>query len=387
MIKALFVHDHPFYKQENKYYSGGGLPAMVWNNYIKYFDQLTVFGRECNSLVNKKVISSGSNKVNFHLTSNYNSKIDVLFQRKLRNELTSLILENQIIISRLPSFLGLVAIEIAKKNNKKILVEQVGNAFEALSSHQSYLAKAVARFIDYKNKKYIKFADFAVYVTKNKLQNDYPVDIESIDISNVILNKRLGENEIDIQRFQGQLKIGLIGGFDARYKGQDILLKAISQFNSSERNMIQLFFIGKGDYSWLLELAEEYELLENIEFIGAMESGDPIFQMLRKMSLYVQPSLTEGMPRSLLEAMSMGCPCLGSNVGGIPDVIDSEYLHNKGDYQTLHNQIKKLEKNRILLTDLAKNNVYKVDPFLKSNLDLKRDMYFNKIRKAVLEDG
>lgn len=386
MIKALFVHDHPFFNCDDSYYSGGGLPAIVWNNYLKYFDRLTVFGRESNNLENKKVISSGSDSVNFHLTSNYNSKWDALFQNKLRAEITPLILENDLIISRLPSFLGLIAIDIAKKHNKKILVEQVGNAYEALSSHQNYLAKIIAKYFDQQNKKFIKYANFVVYVTKTKLQRDYPVNIDSIDISNVILQNRLEEEEISKERFEGKLDIALIGGFDARYKGQDILLKAISELNLYTRNKIQLYLIGKGDYTWLLNIAKDYDVEKNIKFIGPIESGNPIFQFLKKMSLYIQPSLTEGMPRALLEAMSMGCPCLGSKVGGIPDVVDSEYLHDKGDYLKLSLQIDKLEKNRFLLEELGKINLYKVDPFLKNKLDYKRDKYFNNIRKVILQN-
>ena len=67
------------------------------------------------------------------------------------------------------------------------------------------------------------------------------------------------------------------------------------------------------------------------------------------MSLYIQPSFTEGMPRSLLEAMSMGCPVMGSSVGGIPDVVSKDLLHKKGDYKTIAKQIERLCFNREIL--------------------------------------
>ena len=44
------------------------------------------------------------------------------------------------------------------------------------------------------------------------------------------------------------------------------------------------------------------------------------------VDLFVTPSLEENLPNTIMEAMSCGTPCVGFNVGGIPEMID--HLHN-----------------------------------------------------------
>ena len=49
---------------------------------------------------------------------------------------------------------------------------------------------------------------------------------------------------------------------------------------------------------------------------------DKVFEWLDTIDLYVQPSLTEGMPRAAIEAMSRGCPVVVSDVGGLKNLVD-----------------------------------------------------------------
>jgi glycosyltransferase involved in cell wall biosynthesis len=129
-------------------------------------------------------------------------------------------------------------------------------------------------------------------------------------------------------------------------------------------------------------LAKKLNLNNNIQFIGLM-SHKEVLDLLKTLSLYVHPSFKEGLPRALLEAMSMGCPVLGSTNGGIPEVVKSEYLHTPGDYKTLSKQIKLFYENRELLEMEALCNLELVKPFLKENLSLKRKEFFERIINEV----
>jgi glycosyltransferase involved in cell wall biosynthesis len=198
----------------------------------------------------------------------------------------------------------------------------------------------------------------------------------------VIIKTALEESQIDSLRFtSNHLKIALIGGFDARYKGQDVLLKAIGLLPEHIKKTIQLYFVGVGDFQWVTSLAKELNLQSCIKFIGSKESGSPIFEFLKEMSLYIQPSFTEGMPRSLLEAMSMGCPVMGSSVGGIPDVVSKDLLHKKGDYKTIAKQIERLCFNREILKKESLRSISVVKPYLKNNLNAKRKIFYKQMNK------
>lgn len=382
-MKLLFVHDHPFYKQaDGEVFTGGSFPRELWSNYLINFQHIDVFARNSKSLNSKNGISSTKN-VSFYLTKNYSSATDVILNlQKIKQELKILIEKADVVLVRLPSVLGFIAGNLAYKMNKKVWVEQVGNAKEALGSHGSLLGKVAAPFFEYQNKKIVKQADFVSYVTENKLQKDYPTHPQAITVSlsDVIINSILEKQGLKQERFSGNIfRIGLIGGFDAKYKGQDVLLTAISLLEESIKENIKISLVGKGDFSWVLDLSKSLNLIENIEYIGGLEAGNQINDFLSKLSLYVQPSLTEGMPRATIEAMAMGCPVIGSNVGGIPDIVSKKFVHQRGNAQELSNHIKQLYLDREILVKESTSSLKKAIPYLKENLDKKRRDFYSEM--------
>lgn len=385
-MKILFIHDHPFFTDSYNIYSGGGLPFTAWNNYLDNFKSVIVYGRKSKNVKDKKVISSSQN-VSFYLTEQYTSVYN-LFKNKNRieQELEDLIKNVDIVLVRLPSVLGFIASKVAHKNKKYLWVEQVGNAREALGSYGSLQGKIAAPFFEYYNKRIVRNAHFVSYVTAIKLQIDYPVnnDTIAVSLSDVIINKILQEHDLDYSKFTNNpFRIGLIGGFDARYKGQDILLKAIGSLSEYKKRNIKINLVGKGDNNWILNLANKLNLSQNIEYIGPLESGEQINDFLKSISLYVQPSLTEGMPRATIEAMAMGCPVIGSNVGGIPDIVSEKFIHKRGSVNELAAHIDYLYDNRDELYQEAVLSLSKAIPYLKSNLDIKRNNFYAKMNEII----
>ena len=64
---------------------------------------------------------------------------------------------------------------------------------------------------------------------------------------------------------------------------------------------------------------------DDITLTGMLEFGEPIFQLYRSHDVFVLPSLSEGTPRTLVEARSFGCPVVATRAGGIPSsVVDGE---------------------------------------------------------------
>lgn len=386
-MKLLFVHDHPFFKDSNNIiYTGGSFPQQIWSNYLLNFNTVNVYSRKSKSVSTKNGVSSREN-ITFYLTNHYSTPTGIIKnKRRIEEELEVLIKDVDVVLTRLPSALGIIAGYVALKFNKPLWVEQVGNAREALNNHGTIKGKIVAPIIHFFNKKLIKKADFASYVTEKKLQIDYPTNKETITVSlsNVIINEIISVKDLNKERFFGKgFSIGLIGGFDVRYKGQDILLRAISLLEEDIRKNIKISFVGKGDYSWVVSLAEKLNLKDNIDYIGALEAGSQVNGFLRNLSLYIQPSLTEGMPRATIEAMAMGCPVIGSNVGGIPDIVSKKFVHNKGNVEQLSEHIKHLYLQRKELEIESSLSLEKAVPYLKINLDEKRAGFYKKMNEKI----
>lgn len=69
--------------------------------------------------------------------------------------------------------------------------------------------------------------------------------------------------------------------------------------------------------------ARRAEVEGAVEFAGWVAHGQPLKQLLERVDLLCLPSYTEGLPSSLLEALSAGLPVVGSDVGDIPAVISA----------------------------------------------------------------
>jgi glycosyltransferase involved in cell wall biosynthesis len=91
----------------------------------------------------------------------------------------------------------------------------------------------------------------------------------------------------------------------------------------------------------LRERAGALGLASAVEFLGQLDR-DGVRRALDAADLFVLPSLTEGLPRALLEAMAKGLPAVASAVGGIPELLPSEFLVPAGQPDQLAQSIRRL---------------------------------------------
>ncbi len=61
---------------------------------------------------------------------------------------------------------------------------------------------------------------------------------------------------------------------------------------------------------------------DDITLTGLLPFGKPLFDVYRSHDLLVLPSLSEGTPRTLVEARGFGCPVVATRVGGVPSSVD-----------------------------------------------------------------
>lgn len=118
-------------------------------------------------------------------------------------------------------------------------------------------------------------------------------------------------------------------------KGCDLLLRAIADSKLD----IKLTVIGDGTQRQNLEqLSNDLSLTDKVDFVGFQKDVRPF---LAKSDALIMPSLREGLPMTLIEACCMGLPVLGSNVGGIPDLVskDNGILMQAGSIKSIQNSI------------------------------------------------
>jgi len=104
---------------------------------------------------------------------------------------------------------------------------------------------------------------------------------------------------------------------DVYNKGYDLLLEAARVFQDW-----QFVFVGISS-DWLPILEERHNIsgYANLILHASLPHAE-VLQLMSETDIYVQASVSEGMPFALMEAMLYGCKSIGSNVAGIPTIID-----------------------------------------------------------------
>jgi L-malate glycosyltransferase len=111
------------------------------------------------------------------------------------------------------------------------------------------------------------------------------------------------------------------------WKGTEFLIRAMPAVLEKFPDT-KLLIVGTGpERDTLLRLARELGLTDRVVLLGTVSPAD-LPSYYRSADVFVLPSInlggkTEGLGVVLLEAMASGCPVIGSNVGGIPDIIEN----------------------------------------------------------------
>ena len=166
-----------------------------------------------------------------------------------------------------------------------------------------------------------------------------------------------------------------------KYKGQELVIRAIAKLQKKGKNF-EYYLVGGGNSKYLENIARELNVLDKIHFVGPV-SHERVFYYYNMTDIYIQPSYQEGLPRAVIEAMSMACPIIGSNAGGIPELISEECVFKKGNLKSIITILDSMSKGKLLKN--ANKNLEKSKLYEKSYLDKVREEYYSEFFNKVKE--
>lgn len=293
----------------------------------------------------------------------------------------SAIAESDLVIGRLHSIIGMHALCYAKKQGKKCFAEVMGDAWDGYWNH-SWRGKLVAPYAFLMTRKVVRNADYASYVTSEFLQRRYPCPNESVAVSDVQLpalsEEGLKRRLEHIKAFnKHNLCLMTTGAVDVRYKGQEYVIRAIPALNKAGIR-VKYMLVGGGDSTYLQKVARKCGVEDQVEFKGRC-SIDEVYAFLDEADIYIQPSLQEGLPRSVVEAMSRGCPVIGARTAGIPELIPPECVIGRRETRDSVETIIRIA-NSAKMKELAERNFKEAKKYQNDILNRIRNGYFAKMR-------
>ena len=143
-------------------------------------------------------------------------------------------------------------------------------------------------------------------------------------------------------RFRSSLFTILAVGRLQHVKNHELLLEALAVLRKSDKRW-NLVIAGDGPrLQHLQELAYRLRIASAVAFAGRVDRGAALWDLYDTADVFVLPSLSEGTPKVILEAMARGCPVVAADVGGVRSAVaDRErgLLFRSGDLNDLVHSI------------------------------------------------
>ncbi|MGN1100168.1 MAG: glycosyltransferase, partial [Christensenellales bacterium] len=181
--------------------------------------------------------------------------------------------------------------------------------------------------------------------------------------------------------------------------GQTLKILHIGRFTEAKNHMlmidtvkklvnegidVRLSFVGDGTLiNDCKEKVKEYELNDRISFLGL---SDNVFPIMRDADVFILPSIWEGMPMTLIEAMGTGLPIVAADVGGIPDMLKKgeEALLINPCIDELSESIKRLAISEELRSKLGKNALLRSVEFSSDIMAKKYICLYEELKNGLI---
>jgi glycosyltransferase involved in cell wall biosynthesis len=222
------------------------------------------------------------------------------------------------------------------------------------------------------------------YVTAQALQERYPCPNYTTYYSSIVLSERdCIKTPREMRRDAQEWTLIYVGTLAQLYKAPDVLIKAVGQCVSGGLNL-RLIIAGEGQYQSELEkMANELGLGERVRFLGQLVTREAVLNQLDQADLFVLPSRQEGLPKALVEAMARALPCIGSNVGGIPELLPVEDRVPAGDVQALAEKIREVITSPERLASMSARNLVKAQEYREEILRQRRLGFYREVREQT----
>jgi phosphatidylinositol alpha-1,6-mannosyltransferase len=380
-------------------YVSGPANYSYWSRYLEVFDEVTLLARVSESrLQGREERRADGPGVSFRGLPHYTGPWQYLQARRQAKAIARHAIEEcDAYLLRVPGLVSQMVWREIIHAKKPYTLEVVGDPWEALSPGTwPHISRPIFRRVATQQLKRICAGAAAVnYVTSETLQQRYPpsktayavgfsdVSLENASVSADTIKgryQRLQELPWRGSKTGSSIRIGFVGSFAQMYKGPDTLLHAAALCQGHLN--FELAMVGAGRcLPEMKALAAKLGIADRVAFLGELSSGRSIFEFLDSIDLFVMPSRAEGLPRALVEAMSRGCPCIASAVGGIPELLEPSDLVPPNSPGALAKLILQVAADSDCLLAMSERNLAKAAQFSPQTLNESRRAFLEEVKR------
>jgi glycosyltransferase involved in cell wall biosynthesis len=356
-----------------------------WAGYLGAFDSVTVVGRLSDGAGDAAAPVTGPG-VRFFAVPGYSGVTGYLRHARAVNASVAEAcrLEGAFWL-RCPGNLSRMAWKHLRRNGTPYGVEVAGDPYDVFAPgvFRHPLRPVLRSFLTNSMREQVRGAAVAHYVTEQYLQARYPTNGVFAGVSDVDLGPEAFVSQQRSYSPAGARKLVFVGTLNVLYKGLDTLLHALTL--AVNRGLdLRLTVVGDGLHRPSLErLARRLGLEQRVSFLGHVRAGAGVREVLDGADLFVHPSRVDALPRALVEAMARGLPCIASNVGGIPELLDASVLVEPGDAPKLASAICWMVASPDDLMRASRSNLSRAGDYRADVLGPRRKAVYERLRLEV----
>lgn len=358
-----------------------------WTRYLSVFDHVRVLARvqQVTSVPATWLRADGA-QVSFAPLPDYVGPMEYVRRaRDIARAVQGAFEIGDAVLLRVPSALASALVPRLRRLHYPYSVQVVGDPYDV------FAPKAVAHplrifwrwWYTRELKTQCANAAAAAYVTEEYLQRRYPCPDFSVSFSDVELDaEAFVVTPRDRRTGAGRFRLLTVGSLAQLYKAPDVLIEAVARCRDAGLDL-ELVVVGDGKYRSRLEQQARARRGDHIHFLGQLTAGAAVRAQMDAADVFVLPSRVEGLPRAMLEAMARGLPCIGSTVGGIPQLLPPEDMVPPGDADALARKIAQVLESPERMAAMSRRNLARSQSYRVELLAVRRNAFYRRVREST----
>lgn len=414
-MNLVVVLEHRFLRTpDGRVWTPTTFAYNFWQRYLEVFDSVRVVARvkDVPGVPDRYRRADGEN-VSFASVPYYVGPWQFLIRLpKVKRAVRESVTLQDAVILRVPSTLANLLVPVLRQREQPFALEVVGDPWDVFSPGAVQYFWPVRMFARWwftrALKKQCREAAAIAYVTRFALQQRYPPrnvstcysDIELTTLSTTLALESqvvtyyssvelppsaFMDNSQTAKPARKSFTLVTVATLDQLYKGVDVLIDAVALCINRGLD-VRLVVVGDGKYRAYLETRCRKNSVEGrVRFLGHLPAGEPVHAQLDQADMFILASRQEGLPRAMLEAMARGLPCVGTTVGGIPELLPPEDLVPPNDAKALADKIEEVLKDPGRMKQMSLRNWQKAQEYREEVLRKRRLLLYQSEKKLTEE--
>jgi len=400
--------DHRFFQTpDSKVWTITQCSYDFYCDYLKVFDSVRVISRVFPvSRVEPNFLPVEGPGVEFYAMPGYKGPFGFLAQfARVRERASCAVPEGNAVILRVHGQVANSVEDWLTRRSLPYSLEVTADPYDMLSpaANKHLVAPVARRYFTRRLQRQCQRAVAVSYVTQGYLQKRYPPALDQSEGERSYAGKTaevrqcvmaVSDASLSPECFVSSprtalhnpscIRIVFVGTLESFYKGPDILVEAVA-ICKTNGVPVQARFIGIGQHLQTLQKrCIRLGIDDRVEFVGAVTTGEPVRRELDGADLFVLPSRAEGVPRAMLEAMARGLPCLGSAIGGIPELLHEEDLVAPDSPAALASAIAEVFSCQAKVERMSARNLSKAAEYSTVVLANRRREFYRAVKELTI---